>query len=453
MSVAQPKNRAPRYGLWALAVMAAGAVIVFVWIVAGPRPTDFAGGQRVALEDYRGEDPSGVPPELKAASAIERGQYLARAADCVACHTAQDGRPFSGGRAFVLPFGTLYSTNITPDPDSGIGRYSDADFLNALRRGIGPTGAHLYPAMPYASYTYMTDADALAIKAYLFSLKPARAQLPRNTLAFPFNLRQLMLVWSALFNADKRFEPRVDRDSQWNRGAYLVEALEHCGECHTPRNLLQALDNRRKFAGTVQAGWWAYNITADRASGLGAWSDADIAQYLSRGHADGHGTATGPMGEAVDASLMHLTQADIAAIVTYVRSVPAAASADLPQVNDKLSASPPGAGVSASVDPLGKAVYEGACASCHGWSGASPVNAFATLTGARALNDPSATNVVQVILSGAQRQPAAGGANMPAFGAAYSDYEIASVANYVTARFGVASSVSAAEVATLRGEE
>jgi mono/diheme cytochrome c family protein len=453
MSAVGHQGRAKRYALWFLAAVVAVVVIVFAWNIVAPRPTDFAGGERVALSDYRDQDPTGVPPEFKEASLIERGEYLTRAADCTVCHTAKDGAPFAGGRTFVLPFGTLYSTNITPDPDTGIGNYSDTDFLGAVHKGIGRGGTRLYPAMPYASYTYMTDADALAIKAYLFSLKPVHAPSPQNTLAFPFNQRALMSVWAALFNPDKRFQPHVERGAEWNRGAYLVEALGHCGECHTPRNLFQALNNRKKFTGTVQAGWRAYNITPDRSSGLGAWSDADIVHYLSLGHADGHGTATGPMGEAVDEGLSHLSQRDITAMVTYLRSVPAVETSDLPDPKTSPGPSSHAEGIAANADPLGKAMYEDACASCHGWNGVSPVIPFATLTGARAVNDRTAINVAQVILSGAQRN-ARDTADMPAFGAAYSDYEIAGVANYVTARFGEQSSTLTAEqVAKLRSQD
>src|SRR3984893_13158397 len=317
--------------LWTLAAIIVIAVLFSAYIVFGPHPLDFAGSKTVALAAYHEQDPTGAAAELKWASLIERGEYLTRASDCVACHTAKDGEPFAGGRAFVLPFGTLYSTNITPDPETGIGNYSDANFLDAVHKGVGRNNTKLYPAMPYASYTYMSDADALAIKAYLFSLKPLHAPAPKNTLAFPFNQRGLMSIWSALFNPDKRFEPHVDRSAEWNRGAYLVEAMAHCGECHTPRNLFFALNNRQKFAGTVQAGWRAYNITADRASGVGAWSDADLANYLSAGHADGRGTASGPMGEAVDESLSRLQPSDIAAMVAYLRSVPGVATSDLPE--------------------------------------------------------------------------------------------------------------------------
>jgi mono/diheme cytochrome c family protein len=439
--------------LWTLAGIVAVALVVTGYEVFGPKPTDFAGGKRVALNAYHEADPSGVPAELKSASLVERGEYLTRAADCAVCHTAKDGVPFAGGRAFVLPFGTMYSTNITPDTQTGIGAYTDADFLGAVHKGIGRGQTKLYPAMPYASYTYMSDADALAIKAYLFSLNPVHAPAIANTFSFPFNQRWLMGFWSAMFNADKRFEPVVERGADWNRGAYLVEAMGHCGECHTPRNLFFALNNRHKFSGAVQAGWHAYNITPDHASGVGSWSDEDLAHYLSIGHADGRGTAAGPMGEAIDASLSLLKPADIAAMVTYLRSVPSEASADLPEPK-----AAPAAGLLPSDadqgDARGKQVYAGACAGCHGWTGISPVIPFATLTGTRAINDPTATNVAQVIIAGAQRHYAVDSNNMPAFGSTYTDAEIASVANYVTARYGAkGSDLTADGVAKLRAAE
>jgi mono/diheme cytochrome c family protein len=448
-------SSARRYTLIIIGAILAVVLIGFIWIVVlAPHPMDFAGGTHVALTEYHGEDPTGVPADLKGASLIERGQYLARAADCQACHTAEGGEPYAGGRAFVLPFGTLYSTNITPDKETGIGNYSDANFLDAVHKGIAPGNEKLYPAMPFTSYTYMTDADVGAIKAYLFSLKPVHAPDRENSLSFPFNQRALMGMWALLFNPDKRFEPRAQRDPQWNRGAYLVEAMEHCGECHTPRNLLQALDQRQKFSGTVQAGWRAYNITSDAKSGIGAWSEADLAHYLAVGHADGRGTATGPMGEAVDNSLRYLTQSDITAMVTYLRSIPGVSTSDLPEPKASPAPSSFAEGVAASVDSRGKAVYAGACAGCHDWTGVSPVLPYATLTGARSVNDPTAINVAQVILSGAHLQTADSRTAMPAFGSAYSDAEIASLANYVTARFGAQpSAVTAENIAALRAQD
>jgi mono/diheme cytochrome c family protein len=454
MNISAQRGRSSHPFLWTLAVLVAIGAVVGAYLVFGPGPTEFAKGTKVALADYHEQDPTGVPAELKAASLVERGEYLTRAADCMVCHTAKDGAPFAGGRAFVLPFGTLYSTNITPDVDTGIGGYSDANFLDAVHKGLGRGNSKLYPAMPYASYTYMSDADALAIKAYLFSLKPLHAPAPQNTLVFPFNQRGLMSLWALFFNPDKRYEPNSDRTAEWNRGAYLVEAMGHCGECHTPRNLAFALNNRQKFGGAVQAGWRAYNITPDKGSGVGAWSDADLAAYLSTGHAAGRGTASGPMGEAVDESLSRLKPGDIAAMVAYLRTVPGVGTSDLPEPRANPAPESYAEGVASNADPRGQAVYEGACAGCHGWTGISPVLPMATLIGTRAINDATATNVAQVIIRGAQRHMADTATNMPPFGDAYSDTEIASVANYVTVRFGATGSkLNAAAVAKLRAAD
>lgn len=446
-----PASRVKRYTLISIAGLFAVAIIGLFWMsVLMPQPMDFAGGPHVPLSAYHTEDPTGVPTELRGASPVERGKYLTRAADCEACHTAEDGEPFAGGRAFVLPFGTLYSTNITPDQETGIGHYSDANFLNALQKGIGRDHKKLYPAMPFASYTYMADADAIAIKAYLFSLAPVHAPARQNTLTFPFNQRALMGIWALLFNPARRFEPRSERDGQWNRGAYLVEALAHCGECHTPRNLLQALDQRAKFSGAVQGGWHAYNITSEPQSGIGAWTETDLEHYFAIGHADGRGTASGPMGEVVDNSLRHMTPGDLRAMVTYLRSVSPIATSDLPK--PKRSA----ASLSSPEDihSGGEAVYAGACVGCHGWTGVSPVNPDATLIGVRSVNDPNAANVVEIILSGAHRRIRDEESSMPAFGSAYSNTEIAELANFVTARFGARSSaVRPQNVATLRAQQ
>jgi mono/diheme cytochrome c family protein len=422
---------------------------IATWIIRGPSPVAFADGPKVALSDYKGGNVTGVPPSLAKAGAVERGEYLARAADCMVCHTAAGDKEYAGGLGFKLPFGTLYSTNITPDKETGIGNYSDQEFLAAVQHGKRRDGAMLYPAMPYTSYTYLSDADTLDIKAYLFSLPPARVPAPPNTLAFPFNQRWAMLFWSMVFSPNTRYTPNTAKTPEWNRGAYLAEALAHCGECHTPRNLAFALDNRQKFAGALTAGWRAFNISSDKATGLGGWSDAELVAYLSTGHAKGRGTASGPMGEAVDHSLSKLAPDDIKAIVAYLRSVPPIVSADLP--------APPAPPASAShkegptADARGKIVFQQACVSCHGWSGESAVSPMATLTGAWAVNDPGATNVAQIVISGTKRHVPDGALSMPAFGSAYTDEEIAAVANYVTARFGTkGSKLTANDVAELR---
>jgi mono/diheme cytochrome c family protein len=434
-------------------------IVVLILIVAGvlgwrifnPGPMAFASGSTVALADYHGANPTGVPPALANADVVKRGEYLARAADCVVCHTAQGGgQAYAGGLAIPLPFGTLYSTNITADKEHGIGAYSDADFLNAVQRGIRRDGSRLYPAMPYPSYSYMTDADVLAIKSYLFSLPPAAVANRADTLTFPFNQRWSMIFWSFAFNADSRFAPNTGQSPEWNRGAYIAEALAHCGECHTPRNLAFALDNRKKFAGALTAGWRAYNITSDKGSGIGAWSDDEVFAYLSNGHALGRGTAAGPMGEAVDESFSQMAPADIHALVSYVRTVPAVASSDLPATLAPPAPASPKAG-GAVADALGKKIFQDACVSCHNWTGVSAISSFATIAGVRAVNDPTATNVAQIVITGTTRHTPDGVVSMPAFGSIYSDTEIAAVANYVTARFGSEKSqIADKDIAALR---
>lgn len=434
--------------LMGLGAAAAVVGLGVAWWMLPPRALAFAGGRPVELGAYQGPDPTGTPPELKDADIVTRGRYLAQAADCEVCHTAPGGAPYAGGRVFKTAFGTIYSSNITGDVATGIGAWSDEEFLRAVHKGIGRHGERLYPAFPYEAYTLLTDGDVLAIRTYLNALPKVRATSPANKLIFPLNHRGLVAFWTWAYSPDQRFRPNTDRTPEWNRGAYLAEALAHCGDCHTPRNLAQAMDNRRKFAGTFIGGWRAYNITPDRASGVGDWSDDELARYISGAHVAGRGAASGPMAEAIEAGLNSLTRGDLHAIVAYLRSVPAQddrhrpaprqdAASDLPKV------------MPAHYNARGRQIFEQACASCHGWSGVSPLSARATLTGVRAVNDKSATNVAAVVISG---QP--GGRtelSMPAFGETYSDTEIAAVANYVIARFGSASSnLTAADVSKLR---
>ena len=426
-----------------LALVGAGVA----WWMLPPRALGFA-GRGVALAAYRGPDPTGAAPELRDADIVARGRYLAQVADCQVCHTAPGGAPYAGGLAFKTPFGTIYSPNITGDAATGIGGWSDAEFLRAVHKGVGKHGEQLYPAFPFEAYTLMADEDVLAIKAYLLSLPKVRAQAPPNALRFPFNRRELVWFWATAYSPNQRFRPRPNRSPEWNRGAYLVEGLAHCGDCHTPRNLAQALDNRRKFAGALIQGWRAYNITPDRASGVGEWSDDDLARYISGGHVPGRGSPSGPMAEAVAGGLSALTPSDLRAMVAYLRTVPARGSLEQPAPSRKAASDLPKV-MPAHYDVRGRMIFEQACATCHGWSGQSPLSPQASLTGVRAVNDASGANVAAIVIAG---QPSSGGQlAMPAFGAAYSDSEIAAVANYVTARFGAArSKLTAADVAKLR---
>ncbi|PNG24268.1 c-type cytochrome [Methylocella silvestris] len=433
--------------LAALVVVAGAAALGVVgWMALQPGPYAFAGGSTVPLTAYQGPSPTGAPAEFAGVDAAKGAAYITAMADCQACHTAPGGKPFAGGRAFVLPFGTIYTPNLTADPETGIGNWTDAQFLDAVHRGIAPDGSHYYPAFPYPSYTMLSDEDVLAIKAHLFSLPPVKQANKPNTFGFPYNQRWLMAIWSALFNPNERFRPAPEKSPEWNRGAYLVEAAGHCGECHTPRNLMQALDQRRKFGGATGEGWNAYNISTDKVSGVGDWRPDELAAYLSTGHARGRGVASGPMGEAVELSLSQLTGADIGAIVTYLRSVPPV-KGDLPAPAGPAPATPQ---IAAIDNPVGKRIVEGNCASCHAWTGAGAAREEAQLTGVRAVNDPSGANVALMILHGSgaatARRP-----YMPGFGKVYSNDEIAAVTNYVTARFGAQPSrLMAADIARLR---
>jgi mono/diheme cytochrome c family protein len=422
------------------------------WLIFIPGPLAFADGKKVELAEFSSAKITGVPADFQSTDPIERGKYLAEAADCEACHTTEHGARFAGGRPFDTDFGTLYSPNITPDPETGIGTWTDADFLKAMHEGVSKDGKNLYPAFPYAAYTYLTEEDVLAIKAYLFSVPAVKFDAPEHTLRFPYNKRGLMAVWGFLYNPNERFQPVADKSASWNRGAYLAEALGHCGDCHTPRSALQALNNREKFSGGLAEGWRAYNLTSDKDSGIGHWSPEDIKQYLTTGHTKNRGSAFGPMAEAVHLSFQKLTPSDVDSLIEYVRSVPPVSSPDLPAPKLEPAPDHPGAHPVAESNPRGHAIFASMCAGCHSWTGVNDYVPHSTLTGTRAVNDPSATNVALAVLRGASLLPESGEiAVMPAFAQTYSDDEIADVANYVIARFGAKpSSITPAEVARLR---
>jgi len=386
---------------------------------------------------------------------IARGEYLTRAADCAACHTAPAGRPFAGGLPFKLPFGTIYSTNITADRTSGIGSWSDDDFVRALHRGVARGGRHLYPAFPYTSFTGISREDALAIKAYLFSLPPAHVANKTDQLSFPFNQRWGMAFWNLVFLRDRRFTPDPDRSATLNRGAYLATALGHCGECHTPRNLAYGLEEDRPLSGAVLEGWKAYNLSPDLNEGLGAWSDGELASYLAAGHADGRGSAAGPMGEVVENSLQYLSPQDISALVSYLRAIPPQKSAYAVN-NTKAPAVAAAARNPEMTDPqveLGRHIFADGCSNCHEYDGGGRQTPYASLTGSASVNDRAGANLSEIVLRGAQYRFKGKSVFMPPFGGLYSDAEIAAVADYVIRQFGgKAGGVTPAEVSKRRGE-
>lgn len=412
-------------GYAALAVVAAAAVwAARAWFApAGPEPQPPV---------------AGTPADLSAA--VAHGEYLARAADCVACHTAPGGSPYAGGRAFQLPFGTIYSTNLTPDRDTGVGAWSDDAFVNAVRAGVGSHG-RLYPAMPYTSYAQMSRDDVLAIKRYLLTLAPVHEAPPPNALPFPFDQRWGMALWNVAFFHELRFMPDPSKSVEWNRGAYLATALGHCGECHTPRNAGFAMNSRDYLSGAEIEGWKAYNTTADQSYGIGSWTDKQVAQYLSVGHAPGRSSASGPMAEVVEHSLQYLTPSDINALVIYLRGVApvtgTGATIQLdPQAARSSNAVLPGSTPAATGMSRGERLFAGDCTGCHQWNGVGRQTDYASLVGSHAVNDPSGAALVQVLLHGTSVTVRGRTQQMPGFGEAYSDSDIAAVANFLLDYFG-----------------
>lgn len=258
-------------------------------------------------------------------AAVVRGEYILHAAGCIGCHTdvKNGGPPLAGGRALKTPFGTFYTPNITPDMETGIGGWSEEDFINALREGIAPDGSHYFPVFPYPSYTRMTDADMRDLRTYLLSLKAVNRPVPAHDVPFPFSWRFLQTGWKILFFSQGAYVPDPDRDATWNRGAYLVQGLAHCGECHTPRNGLGGLDNDMFLAGTPDGpdGELVPNITPDQQTGIGSWSAGDLVQLLKSGLKPDFDDVQGSMYEAIEHGLKYLSEEDLNAIATYVLSL------------------------------------------------------------------------------------------------------------------------------------
>ncbi|MBB2202438.1 cytochrome c [Gluconacetobacter tumulisoli] len=381
---------------------------------------------------------------------VARGAYLERAADCEVCHTRPGGTPFAGGRAFVLPgIGTIYSSNITPDRETGIGTYTDAQFVSAVQAGVAPGWKHLYPVMPYPSYARMTADDVRAIRAYLDTLRPVRARAPANAVRFPYSFRPVMIAWNLINLPSAPLADDPGQSADWNRGRYLVEAAGHCAECHSPRNIMQATSSAHSYAGAVTGGWRAYNLSPDPDSGIGAWSDTQLAAYLSSGHADGHGTAAGPMAEVVSHSLRYLTARDISAMVTYLRTLPARPS------DETVANVPPDTLAAAGSNRTnGGELFAGACGGCHLKDGQGRQVDVAALWGARSLGETQGRNLVKVLVEGSRLDTPQGAMTMPAFGPEYRDQDIADIANYAIGHFSHRiGHVTAGDVATARDGE
>ena len=350
---------------------------------------------------------------------VDKGKYLTTAGGCFSCHTNPGGEAFAGNRAIPTPFGTIYSSNITPDKDTGIGNYTDDQFYKALHDGVIANGQYLYPAMPFTSFTKVKRDDVLAIKAYLFSLKPVHSERKADKLAFPFNIREGLGAWRALYFKPGEFQPDPNKSAQINRGAYLVEGLTHCGQCHTPRNIAEASESGKALEGAAIQGWYAPNITSDWAQGIGSWSKDDLLSFFRKGVAEGHGIAVGPMSEMVHDDLKHLTDDDLNAIVAYLKSTPPKQEAATSELG---------------VSEVAATLYLNNCASCHQLDGQGIKGKIPALANNGSVKAQGPQNIIKVILGGLPATDTFG--PMPSFAAYLDDGQIAALANYVRTKWG-----------------
>jgi mono/diheme cytochrome c family protein len=365
---------------------------------------------------------------------IERGRYLAVIGDCVACHTKHGGAPFTGGLAMLTPFGTLYSPNITPDDDAGIGKWTAEEFYRMLHTGRSRDGTLLYPAMPFPAYTKVTRTDSDAIFAYLSSLEPAKQRNRDNELRFPYNNRSLLMGWRLLYFSEGTFEADHARTAEWNRGAYLVQGLGHCTTCHTAINSLGGSSDDKAFAGGLipMQNWYAPSLTANQEAGLGDWALADIIALLQSGTSM-RGAVYGPMAEVTHNSLQYLSNADVRAMAVYLKT--------LPERDESIAGGPPTGAttVAASVLASGHAVYERDCASCHGSDGRGKPPAYPPLAANQSIEMESSVNAIRMVLNGGYPPQTVGNPRpygMPPFAQVLSDDDIAAVVTYVRVSWG-----------------
>jgi len=379
---------------------------------------------------------------------IAKGLYLARAGDCIACHTNPGGALFAGGFAMPTPFGTLYSSNITPDRETGIGTWNADQFYGTMHTGRFPDGGLLYPAMPFGSYTKVTREDSDAIFAYLRSVPPVHQQNRPHDLQFPYNNRSLILGWRTLFFQEGEYKPNPEKSVEWNRGAYLVGGLAHCAMCHTPINALGGNTESQAFQGGLipMQNWYAPSLTSNKEAGLGDWTIEEIVDLLRSGVSH-RGAVYGPMAEVTFDSLQYLNDADVRAMAVYLKSLS--------------QGTPPGAQFAAVTAPegslllhFGQTVYDTHCASCHAKDGRGMPPQYPPLAGNPSIQMESAVNPIRMVLNGGFPPGTAGNPEpygMPPFAQSLSDDEVAAVVTYIRASWGNGgAAVSATEANKLR---
>lgn len=403
-------------GVLALVFVGAVVLAVVAWLRPGPLPAALA--------------PTGAVSATS--QIIAKGEYLARAGDCVACHTHPGGKVFAGGRPMPTPFGNLYVPNITPDEETGIGAWTSDEFYRMMHTGISRDGTLLYPAMPFASYTKVTREDSDAIYAYLMSVTPVKQPNRRHELRFPYNQRELLVGWRTLYFRQGEFQPNPQQSEQWNRGAYLVEGLGHCAMCHTSVNALGGSSEAKAFEGGMipNQNWYAPSLTSNREAGLGNWSIQDIKDLLQTGVSH-RSTVYGPMAEVTYNSLQYLTDEDIAAMGVYLKSLPQRDAEPPPSSQARL--------VAPDVMELGRKVYGQQCQVCHGEEGKGHPPAYPPLAGNQSITMASPVNSIRMVLNGGyppgtKKNPRPHG--MPPFSHILNDEEVSAVVTYIRVAWG-----------------
>ena len=372
-------------------------------------------------------------PQTFDAALVKRGRDLAAIGNCNDCHTVRGGKNFAGGLAVPTPFGTIFSSNITPDPETGIGRWSEAAFRRAMRAGVDREGRHLYPTFHEDHFTHVADEDDRATYALLMTRQPVRAPARENQLSFPFNQRPVVAGWKLLFLRSDTYQPDSTKGAEWNRGAYLVEGLAHCGACHTPRNALGAERVNAQFAGGEVDNWHAYAIN-DQSHAPVPWDADALYAYLRNGFHPDHGTARGPMAEVVS-NLSSVPDSDVRAIAVYMAEMSGPPTSDRKRRGEAAIAqakTPPKQ--ASKPDSAGASIYAAACASCHE-AGRPPPFGGVNLGLSTAISAPDPRNLANIVLSGVRAVEGEASPIMPGFAAGMTDAQVAAVLNYLRARF------------------
>ncbi|HVX78676.1 MAG TPA: cytochrome c [Bradyrhizobium sp.] len=399
-------------------------------LVAGAA-AGFAVAWRPAITAIKPPAPQSFDPGL-----VKRGRELAAIGNCSDCHTVRGGASFAGGRPVPTPFGTIYSSNITPDPETGIGRWSEEAFRRAMRSGVGRDGQHLYPTFPYDHFTNVSDDDDRALYAFLMTRQPVHAPARDNRLAFPLDQRFMVAGWKLLFLRRDNFHPDNSKSAEWNRGAYLVQGLAHCGSCHTPRNILGAEQSTAQFGGGDVDDWQAYPINAQSPSPV-PWTADALFAYLRQGWDPDHGTARGPMAEVVS-NLSSVNESDVRAIATYMADVFGAPTPDRIQHGEaviaqaKAPSTPPIQ--SSATNSSGAAIFAAACATCHETGRALPYGGV-NLALSTALSSPDPRNAVNIVLSGVRPVDGERSPIMPGFADSMSNEQIVALLQFLRGHF------------------